>query len=163
MRILVYVCRDKQQKPLIMFAAAKIRVRMISTFSRRKLSLTNQISVFLYTSLSVFKMEDIEEQELNSNVSNNEIVNETSQSQPPDNFDKGMFLEEVQKYRCLWDINNKSYKIRSVKQNAWLQIASVFNRDGKHCTQYLRPFFKIERHLCSVLAVLTFKNFFARA
>ena len=79
MRILVYVCMDKQQKPLIMFAAAKIRVRMISTFSWRKLSLTNQTSVFLYTSLSVFKMEDIEEQELNSNVSNNEIVNETSQ------------------------------------------------------------------------------------
>ena len=107
-------------------------------------------------------MEDIEEQELNSNVSNNEIVNETSQSQPPDNFDKGMFLEEVRKYRCLWDINNESYKIRPVKQNAWLQIASVFNRDGKHCTQYLRPFFKTERHLCTVLAVLIFKNFFAR-
>ena len=114
-----YMCvRDKQQKPPIMFAAAKIRVRMISTFSRRKLSLTNQISVFLYTSLSVFKMADIEEQELNSNVSNNEIVNETSQSQPHDNFDKGMFLEEVRKYRCLWNINNESYKIRPVKQNA---------------------------------------------
>ena len=80
-------------------------------------------------------MADIDEQGLNSNIANNNSVNETSQayvtSQPPDNFDKGLFLEEVRKFRCLWDVNCESYKIRPVKQNAWLQIAAVFKRDGK--------------------------------
>lgn len=94
-------------------------------------------------------MADIEEQELNCSGSNNETVNETSQayavSQPPDNFDKGMLLEEVRKYRCLWDVNSESYKIRPVKQNAWLQIASVFFRDGKHCTENSILFFKVGR------------------
>lgn len=51
-------------------------------------------------------MANIEEQESNFSILDNEIVHEaTSQayviSQPPDNFDKGMFLEEVRKYRCL--------------------------------------------------------------
>jgi hypothetical protein len=36
-------------------------------------------------------------------------------SQPPDNFAKGMLQEEVRKYRCLWDVNSESYKIRPVK------------------------------------------------
>ncbi len=96
-------------------------------------------------------MADIEEQELNCSGSNNETVNQTSQadadSQLPDNFHKGMFLEEVRKYRCLWDVNSESYKIRPVKQNAcmWLQISSVFKRDGKHCTENLILFFKVGR------------------
>ena len=84
-------------------------------------------------------MADIEEQESNSSIGNNEIINDISQayvnSQPPDNFDKAMLLEEVRKYRCLWDVNSESYKIRPVKQNAWLQIASVFKRDGKLCSK----------------------------
>eukprot|EP00112_Aurelia_sp_Birch-Aquarium-sp1_P020175 Seg5139.3 transcript_id=Seg5139.3/GoldUCD/mRNA.D3Y31 product="hypothetical protein" protein_id=Seg5139.3/GoldUCD/D3Y31 len=31
-------------------------------------------------------------------------------------FDKEVFLEEVRKYRCLWDIASEGYKIRPVKQ-----------------------------------------------
>jgi hypothetical protein len=98
-------------------------------------------------------MADIEEQELNCSgsslqCSSHETVNETSQaddvSQRTDNFDKGMFLEEVRKYRCLWDVNSESYKIQPVKQNAWLQIASVFKRDGKHCTE-ISIFYKVGR------------------
>ena len=46
-------------------------------------------------------------------------------------FDKEMFIEEVRKYRCLWDINSESYKNRPIKQNAWDKIAAVFNKDGK--------------------------------
>lgn len=46
-------------------------------------------------------------------------------------FDKEMFLEEVRKYRCLWDINSESYKIRPTKQNAWTRIGAVFNKDGE--------------------------------
>ena len=80
-------------------------------------------------------MADIDEQELNCNIANNDNVNECSQayvtSQPTDNFDKGLFLEEVRKFRCLWAVNCESYNIQPVKQNAWLQIASVFKRDGK--------------------------------
>ena len=66
----------------------------------------------------------------------------------PENFDKEVFLEEVRKYRCLWDVNSEGYKMRPMKQNAWLQISAIFNRDGK---------FKLAntknelRSLCSVL------------
>ena len=41
-----------------------------------------------------------------------------SNDEPIDNeeasfeFDKEMFIEEVRKYRCLWDINSESYKNR---------------------------------------------------
>ena len=48
-----------------------------------------------------------------------------------ENFDKEVFLEEVRKHRCLWDVNSEGCKIRPMKQNAWLQILAVFNRDGK--------------------------------
>jgi hypothetical protein len=90
-------------------------------------------------------MADIEEQELNCSGSNNETVNETSQayavSQPPDNFDKGMLLEEVRKYRCLWDVNSESYKIWPVNKMHGFK----FKRDGKHCTENSILFFKVGR------------------
>ena len=60
-----------------------------------------------------------------------------SNDEPIDNeeasfeFNKEMFIEEVRKYRCLWDINSESYKNRPIKQNAWGKIAAVFNKDGK--------------------------------
>ena len=97
------------------------------------------LSIFALHHFSVFKKADIEEQESKSSIGNNEIINDISQayvnSQPPDNFDKAMFLEKVRKYICLWDVNSESYKIRPVKQYAWLQIASAFKRDGKLCSK----------------------------
>ena len=68
-----------------------------------------------------------------------------SNDEPIDNeeasfeFDKEMFIEEVRKYRCLWDINSESYKNRPIKQNAWGKIAAVFNKDGK-CLAFLAHF-----------------------
>ena len=64
-----------------------------------------------------------------------------SNDEPIDNekarfeFNKEMFIEEVRKYRCLWDINSESYKNRPIKQNAWSKIAAVFNKDGKCLAQ----------------------------
>ena len=46
-------------------------------------------------------------------------------------FDKEMFIEEVRKYKCLWDIHSKSYKNSHIKQNPWGKIAAEFNKDGK--------------------------------
>lgn len=82
-------------------------------------------------------MADIEELSGNPSNSNNEFARETnaisqpSTPQQADNFDKGIFLEEVRKYRCLWDVNSDSYKMRPMKQNAWIQIATIFDRDGE--------------------------------
>ena len=70
-------------------------------------------------------MVDIKEQESNSSIGNNEIINDISQayvnSQPLDNFDKAMFLEEVRKYRCLWDVNSESYKMHGFKLPPYLK------------------------------------------
>ena len=108
-------------------------------FAAKMVASQSYFSICVLHHFPVFKMADIEEQESNSSIGNNDIINDISQayvnSQPPDNFDKAMFLEEVRKYRCLWDVNSESYKIRPVKQNAWLQIASVFKRDGKLCSK----------------------------
>lgn len=77
---------------------------MISTFSQRKMSLLasqSDFSVFVYPSNSVAKMADIEELSGNSSISNKEFARETSAISRPstpqqaDNFDKGIFLEEV--------------------------------------------------------------------
>ena len=46
-------------------------------------------------------------------------------------FDKEKFIEEVRKYRCLWDINLEAYKNRPIKQNSWGKIAVIFNKDSK--------------------------------
>ena len=50
---------------------------------------------------------------------------------PAAKFDKEVFLEEVRKYRCLWDIASEGYKIRPMKQNAWSKIGHLFNKDGE--------------------------------
>ena len=36
----------------------------------------------------------------------------SSLTPPSENFDKEVFLEEVRKYRCLWDVNSEGYKMR---------------------------------------------------
>ena len=46
-------------------------------------------------------------------------------------FNKEVFLEEVCKYRCLWDIASEEYKMRPMKQNAWSKIGQLFNKDGE--------------------------------
>ena len=38
-----------------------------------------------------------------------------------ENFDKKLFLEEIRKYRCLWDVSSEGHKMRSMKQSAWIQ------------------------------------------
>ena len=53
-------------------------------------------------------------------------------------FDKELFLEEVRKYRCLWDINSEAYKNRPIKQNAWTLIGKLFNRDGEFLPTILK-------------------------
>ena len=46
-------------------------------------------------------------------------------------FDKELFLVEIRKYKCLWDIKSPSYKERNTKANAWMKLAATFGRDGK--------------------------------
>ena len=47
-------------------------------------------------------------------------------------FEKEIFLEEVRKYQCLWNVNTPCYIDRNMKMNAWLQISNVFNREGSY-------------------------------
>ena len=44
---------------------------------------------------------------------------------------KELFLEEVWKYWCLWDISWPSYKERNTKAIAWEKVAATFGKDGK--------------------------------
>lgn len=61
-------------------------------------------------------------------------------------FDKEKFVEKIRKYSCLWDINSKAYRNRSIKPTSWGKITVVFNKDGIKCM--IAPFF--------VLFLLTF-------
>ena len=101
------------KKSLIIFAAAKMVPSQL------------YFSICVLHHFPVFKMVDIKEQESNSSIGNNEIINDISQayvnSQPLDNFDKAMFLEEVRKYRCLWDVNSESYKMHGFKLPPYLK------------------------------------------
>ena len=47
-----------------------------------------------------------------------------------DEFDKEAFIEEVRKFKCLWDINDPSYKERTTKLNAWKALSTIFRKDG---------------------------------
>jgi hypothetical protein len=42
-----------------------------------------------------------------------ENAGNSSLTPPSENFDKEVFLEEVRKYRCLWDVNSEGYEMRS--------------------------------------------------
>ena len=46
-------------------------------------------------------------------------------------FHKELFIEEVRKYRCLWDLTSADYKDRNMKNNAWINIGVVFRKDSK--------------------------------
>ena len=49
----------------------------------------------------------------------------------PSAFGKEVFIEAVRQYKCLWDTNDRNYKNRSMKINAWNDLSSLFNKDGK--------------------------------
>ena len=57
--------------------------------------------------------------------------NSSAESQVLLDFDKEIFIEAVRKFRCLWDINDHSYKDRNMKVNAWKQLAVLFQKDGE--------------------------------
>ena len=48
-----------------------------------------------------------------------------------EDFDKEAFSEAVRRFRCLWDTNDRTYKDRNIKANAWRHLALVFQREGK--------------------------------
>ena len=48
-----------------------------------------------------------------------------------EDFDKETFIEAIRRFRCLWDTNDRTYKDRNVKANAWRYLALVFQREGK--------------------------------
>ena len=53
-----------------------------------------------------------------------------------EDFDKEAFIGAVRRFRCLWDTNDKTYKDRNIKPNAWKHLALVFQKEGKylaHC------------------------------
>jgi hypothetical protein len=47
-------------------------------------------------------------------------------------FDVELFIEEVRKLGCLWNTSLSTYKDRNAKQNAWMIISKIFNKDGKN-------------------------------
>ena len=46
-------------------------------------------------------------------------------------FDKELFIEEVRKFRCLWDLNSSCFKDRQMKRNAWAQIGQILNKEDQ--------------------------------
>ena len=56
---------------------------------------------------------------------------ENTSKKPEQIFDKELFLEEVRKYRCLWNVSWPSYKERNTKANAWEKIVATFGKDVK--------------------------------
>ena len=68
-------------------------------------------------------------QETNDIASNFIVVNNPNQSSTE--FDRELFIEEVRKYRCLWDISSEVYKSRPMKQNVWSKLGQLFNKDSE--------------------------------
>ena len=62
------------------------------------------------------------------------IADEDDDQEESDVFDRELFLVELRKYRCLWDINAETYKNRGTKSNAWQCLASIFNKNGEFFT-----------------------------
>ena len=68
-------------------------------------------------------------QETNYIASTSIAVNNSNQSSTE--FDRELLIEEVRKYRCLWDISSEVYKSKPMKQNAWYKLGQLFNKDGE--------------------------------
>ena len=66
---------------------------------------------------------------LENNVGSYE--NDEEQLRPNIEFDKEIFLSELQSYRCIWDVKSTSYKDRNMKTKAWKKLGEFFKRDGK--------------------------------
>lgn len=62
-------------------------------------------------------------------------------------FDKELFIEEVRKYWCLWDINLEAYKNRTIKKNAWAMIETIFNKDGEFYIVYNKDLYSYKYRL----------------
>nr|XP_047122390.1 uncharacterized protein LOC124805892 [Hydra vulgaris] len=54
---------------------------------------------------------------------------ETSVASYSNIFSTEVFLSEIRKYPCLWDVSHQSYKDRSVKMNAWKEISTSFETE----------------------------------
>ncbi|XP_071942983.1 uncharacterized protein [Antedon mediterranea] len=53
-------------------------------------------------------------------------------------FNKELFIEEVRKHKCLWDVNSEQYKNRAIKVNAWKTIGEIFNREVEFLQRQLK-------------------------
>lgn len=51
-----------------------------------------------------------------------------SKMQTPD-FDTELFIDEVQKRKCIWDMESEDYKNRVLKRSAWQEIVDVFAKE----------------------------------
>ena len=45
-------------------------------------------------------------------------------------FDEEFFVEEIRKYRCIWDTKCRCFKDGTKKQNAWSQLCGLINKEG---------------------------------
>ncbi|XP_057295971.1 uncharacterized protein LOC130624932 [Hydractinia symbiolongicarpus] len=53
-------------------------------------------------------------------------------------FDKELFIEEVRKFPCLWNIYSTDYKDRNIKNNAWQELARIFQKDCEFLQKQLK-------------------------
>lgn len=45
-------------------------------------------------------------------------------------FDTELFIDEVEKRRCIWDMECPDYKNRDLKKSAWQEIVDVFAEEN---------------------------------
>ena len=69
-----------------------------------------------------------------------------------------MLIENVKKYRVLFDVTFKEYKNRILKENAWKKVADVLTFPGwlKFCFTFAVFYFKIR--WCVKFCALSFKS-----
>ena len=45
-------------------------------------------------------------------------------------FDKGLFMQALHEFKCLWDTNDSNYKNRKMKVNAWNALSQMFSQES---------------------------------
>lgn len=45
-------------------------------------------------------------------------------------FDTELFIDEVEKRRCIWDMECEEYKNRALKKSAWQEIVEIFSEQN---------------------------------
>lgn len=50
-------------------------------------------------------------------------------------FDTELFIDEVQKRRCIWDMESSEYKNRALKKSAWQELVDIFSGDNSTLEQ----------------------------